>query len=195
MHILLTNIAASRGAMLAPRASTRLARTRPWRRCASMSAAAPPVTIDMVEAAAARIGDAVDVTPVLTSAALDAATGHRLFFKCENLQRTGSFKARGAANAVFALDAATAARGVVCHSSGNHGAAVAAAAKARGVPAVVVVPRTTVAAKVANIASFGARVVLCEPNGAARARAAAAEADALGGAAVLHPYDDALPRG
>ena len=114
VNILLTNIAASRS---------------PWRRCASMSAAAPPVTIDMVEAAAARISGAVDVTPVLTSAALDAATGHRLFFKCENLQRTGSFKARGAANAVFALDDATAARGVVCHSSGNHGAAVAAAAR------------------------------------------------------------------
>ena len=128
VNILLTNIAASRSAM------SYCVGKRPWRRCASMSAAAPPVTIDMVEAAAARIGDAVDVTPVLTSAALDAATGHRLFFKCENLQRTGSFKARGAANAVFALDDATAARGVVCHSSGNHGAAVAAAARASNRP-------------------------------------------------------------
>ena len=151
----------------------------------------PPVTIEMVEEAAARIRGAVDRTPVLTSAALNAATGHNLFFKCENLQRTGSFKARGAANAVFSLDDAIAAKGVVCHSSGNHGAAVAAAARARGVPAVVVVPRTTVDAKIQNIASFGARVVLCEPNPVARRETAAAESAALGGAEVLHPFDDA----
>ena len=93
-----------------------------------------------VLAAAARIAGRTEVTPVRRSGSLDALAGAELFFKCENLQHAGAFKFRGACNAVWALDEAQAARGVVTHSSGNHGAALALAARGRGIPAHVVVP-------------------------------------------------------
>lgn len=130
------------------------------------------------------------MTPVLTSAALDEKCGARLFFKCENFQKTGAFKARGAHNAVFALSEEEAARGVVTHSSGNHGAALALAARTRGIPATVVIPEGAAAPKVESVRRFGARIVLCAPTLAAR-EAEAARLQAETGAAFVHPSNDA----
>ena len=93
-----------------------------------------------VRAAARRIEPHVHRTPVVTSATLDRELGARIFFKCENLQKVGAFKARGAVNSVFLLDDAAASRGVITHSSGNHAAALALAARNRGIPAFVVMP-------------------------------------------------------
>src|SRR5262249_59787661 len=98
------------------------------------------VDLAVVRAAHARIAPHIQRTPVLSNAALDRAAGTTLFFKCENLQRVGAFKARGACNAVLSLSDAEAARGVVTHSSGNHGAALAWAARHRGNPAWIVMP-------------------------------------------------------
>src|SRR5688572_12795762 len=106
---------------------------------ANVDAACAPTFADVL-AAAARLAGRAHVTPVLRSRTLDALAGASLHFKCENLQRAGAFKFRGAANAVNALADAVAARGVVTHSSGNHGAALALAARERGIPAHVVVP-------------------------------------------------------
>lgn len=147
------------------------------------------VTLDDVRAAAARIAGHVHRTPVHTCAALDDATGAKLFFKCENFQRAGAFKARGAANAVLALAECDAARGVVTHSSGNHGAALALAARGRGIACTVVVPRTAPAAKLAAMRGYGARLVECEPSFAAR-EAACAAVMAETGATLVHPFDD-----
>ena len=130
-------------------------------------------------------------TPLLRSDWVDAAVGCSCYFKSEHLQRTGSFKYRGATNAVASLDADAAAKGVVAHSSGNHGAALAAAAHARGIPCCIVVPRTTPQAKVENMKRYGARVVLCEPTQTARAETSAAETRRMG-ATFVHPYDDPL---
>lgn len=143
-----------------------------------------------VRRAAARIAPHAAVTPVLTVPALDAAVGARLFFKCEHLQVSGAFKFRGACNAVWSLDTETAARGVVTHSSGNHGHALARAAATRGMTAHVVVPDGAVRAKVAAIEAAGAIVHRCAPTQAAReAAAAAVQKDT--GAALIHPYADA----
>ena len=140
-----------------------------------------------VRAAAARIGPYIHRTPVFTSAYLDGESGARLFFKAENLQKVGAFKMRGATNFVLQLSAAEARRGVVTHSSGNHGQAVAAAARARGVPATVVMPRSSSAVKRAAVAGYGARVELCADGDAARA-AAAERIVAEEGATLIHPY-------
>ncbi len=140
-----------------------------------------------VRAAAARIAPYVHRTPVVTSAQLDAATGARLFFKCENLQKVGAFKIRGATNFVLQLAPATAARGVVTHSSGNHGQAVAAAACRRGVPATVVMPRSAAPVKRRAVADYGARVVTCADGDQARS-AAAADLVARTGGTLIHPY-------
>ena len=142
-----------------------------------------------VLAAAARIAGHAHPTPVATSRTLDAATGARLHFKCEHLQRIGAFKFRGACNAVCSLDAATAGRGVVTHSSGNHGAALALAAQLRGIPCHVVVPDGAVRAKLAAIEHYGAILHRCAPTIAAReALCAAVQADT--GATAVHPYTD-----
>ena len=143
-------------------------------------------TLDDVRRAAARIEPYVHRTPVLTCSYLDAASGARLFFKCENLQKVGAFKIRGATNFVQQLSAAQAARGVVTHSSGNHGQAVAAAARARGVPATVVMPESSAAVKRAAVAGYGARVVPCADGD--QARTAAAERFVEEGATLIHPY-------
>jgi threonine dehydratase len=142
-----------------------------------------------VLAAAARIAPYAHRTPVLRSRSLDELTGATLHFKCENLQRVGAFKFRGACNAVFALDEATAARGVVTHSSGNHGAALALAARVRGIPAHVVVHEGAVARKLAAIEAHGAVIHRCAPTIAAR-EAAAARVQADTGATLVHPYTD-----
>lgn len=148
------------------------------------------VTYPMVLAAAQRIRSSVYTTPLLTSAYVDAAVGVNCYFKAEHLQRTGSFKMRGAANAVFSATDEDAARGFVAHSAGNHGAALAAASEARGVPCTIVVPSDTPVAKVRNIERYGATCVLCEPNQKARAEGAASEAARMGGATIVPPYDD-----
>src|ERR1700688_3917555 len=116
----------------------------------------------------ARIIPRIHRTPVLTSASLDAITGARLFFKCENLQKTGSFKIRGASNAILSLTEEEAARGIVTQSSGNHGAAVACAAAWRGVPAFIVMPKNAPQVKTRAIEGYGGKVVFCEPTVTAR---------------------------
>ena len=149
-----------------------------------------PEFADVAEAAR-RIEGHVHRTPVLTSRSLNAEFGAELFFKCENLQRVGAFKARGAANAVLALDPDVAARGVATHSSGNHGAALALAAATRGVPAWVVVPQNAPAVKRAAVVRYGATVVDCAPTLAAR-ESTLETVVAKTGATLVHPYDDAL---
>jgi threonine dehydratase len=140
-----------------------------------------------VERAAARIAAHAQRTPVLRSRSLDALAGAKLWFKCENFQRAGAFKFRGACNAVWALDAAAAARGVVTHSSGNHGAALALAARTRGIAAHVVVPDGAVQSKLAAIEAFGATLHRCAPTMAAR-EAEAERVRVATGATLVHPY-------
>lgn len=146
--------------------------------------------IEQIHDAAARIAPYAVVTPVLRSARLDALVGAELHFKCENLQRGGAFKFRGACNAVWSLDDEQAARGVVTHSSGNHGNALALAAATRGIPAHVVVPEGAVRAKLEAIEQAGAVLHRCAPTQAAR-EAAAAEVQQQTGAELVHPYADA----
>lgn len=142
-----------------------------------------------IQAAAARIAPYAEVTPVRRSDALDALAGATLHFKCENLQRGGAFKFRGACNAVWALDDAAAARGVVTHSSGNHGNALALAAGTRGIRAHVVVPEGAVRAKLEAIERAGATLHRCAPTQAAR-EATTAQLVQDTGAVLVHPYAD-----
>jgi threonine dehydratase len=130
-------------------------------------------------------------TPVVTCAGLDRIVGARLFFKCENLQKIGAFKARGATNAVLSLAEAEARRGVASHSSGNHAAALARAAALRGVPAHIVMPRNAPDVKRAAVAGYGAEITDCEPTLAAR-ESALAELVERTGATFIHPYDDPI---
>src|SRR5206468_10690312 len=116
-----------------------------------IEAQAVSVDFNNIRAAHERICAYIKRTPVLTSSRLDEASGASLFFKCENFQKIGAFKARGATNAVFSLDEATAQRGVATHSSGNHGAAVARAAKLRGIPAHIVMPSNSATVKIARL--------------------------------------------
>lgn len=145
---------------------------------------------DDILLASRRIAGHVVLTPVLRSSSLDAAAGCEMHFKCENLQRGGAFKFRGACNAVFALDDAAAARGVVTQSSGNHGAAVAMACRLRGIPATVVVPEGAARVKLDAIARQGATIVRCAPNQAARDATTAQVIEDTGGT-LIHPFDDA----
>lgn len=147
-------------------------------------------TYDDVLAARERIAAYIHHTPVLTSSYLNQLTGAELFFKCENLQKVGAFKARGACNAVFGLDDRAAANGVATHSSGNHAGALSYAAARRGIGATVVMPCNAPAAKKAAVVSYGGRIVECEPTQAAR-EAALADVIAQTGADAVHPYDDA----
>ncbi|MBW8374153.1 pyridoxal-phosphate dependent enzyme [Stenotrophomonas sp.] len=149
----------------------------------------PLPCVDDVLAAAARIAAHACVTPVLRSRTLDAMTGATVVFKAEHLQRSGAFKFRGACNAVWALDDAQARRGVVTHSSGNHGAALALAARTRGIACHVVVPEGAVAAKLANIGRHGATLWRCDASIAAR-EAMCAQVQAETGATLVHPYTD-----
>ena len=139
--------------------------------------------------AAARIAPHAHVTPVLRSRSLDEAAGAHLHFKAEHLQRVGAFKFRGACNAVWSLADEVAARGVATHSSGNHGAALALAARVRGIPCHVVVPEGAVQAKLAAIERAGAILHRCAPTIAAR-EAACARVQSDTGATVVHPYTD-----
>src|SRR5260370_42643210 len=119
--------------------------------------------LDSIRAAHERIRSYTKRTPVLTSSRLDEACSAQLFLKCENFQKIGAFKALGATNAVFALDDATAKRGVATHSSGNHGTALARAAKLRKIPAHIVMPKNSTKVKVRAVESYGGHVVFCEP--------------------------------
>src|SRR5271165_1857007 len=121
----------------------------------------PPGWTDIV-AAHERIAPRIHRTPVLTSSSLDTMAGVRLFFKCDNFQKTGSFKIRGAANAILSLTEEEVSRGIVTQSSGNHGAAVARAAAWRGVPAWIVMPKNAPVVKVRAIEGYGGKVIFCE---------------------------------
>ncbi len=135
-----------------------------------------------------RIRAIVRRTPVERSSSLDALAGARLFFKCENLQRTGSFKLRGALHAVLGLPETQARRGVAAHSSGNHGLALAYAARIRGVPCTVVMPESAAPPKRAGVSRLGARVVLCPPGQVAR-EAALRRVLEQTQAMEIHPHD------
>ncbi|MET3791404.1 beta-hydroxyaspartate dehydratase BhcB [Aquamicrobium terrae] len=153
-----------------------------------VSSPALPTYADVV-AAHERIAPFVHRTPVLTSAYLDALTGASLFFKCENFQKAGAFKARGASNAVFGLSAEQAGKGVATHSSGNHGLSLSYAAGRRGIPCTVVMPRTAPQAKKDAVKGYGGRVVECEASTSSR-EAVFAEVVAETGAEFVHPYND-----
>jgi len=146
-------------------------------------------TLAQIREAAVRISPYVHRTPVFTCRSLDAMTGATLFFKCENLQKVGAFKARGATNAIFSLADREAALGVATHSSGNHAAALALAARWRGIRAYVVMPENAPAVKQRAVAGYGAEIVPCRSTLAAREEMLA-EVVARTGAAVIHPYDD-----
>jgi threonine dehydratase len=146
-------------------------------------------TIDDIKQAAERIRPFVHRTPVLTSVSLNAILGLQLFFKCENFQKTGAYKFRGATNAVLSLSDEEVARGVATHSSGNHAAALSLAARERGITAYIVMPSNAPAVKKAAVAGYGGKIVFCEPTLQARESALF---DVVGqtGATVVHPYND-----
>ena len=153
------------------------------------AAGCQPPSWQAILEAHARIAPRVHRTPVLTSASLNAMTGAQLFFKCENLQKTGSFKIRGASNAILSLTEKEVARGIVTQSSGNHGAAVACAAAWRGVPAWIVMPKNAPVVKTRAIEGYGGKVVFCEPTVTAR-KATCDRVQRETGAHLVHPYDD-----
>src|SRR5215207_5519413 len=136
-----------------------------------------------------RIRPYIHRTPVLTSERLDAASGGKLFFKCENFQKVGAFKARGAVNAIFALTDAEAQRGVATHSSGNHAAALARAARLRGLPAYIVMPSNSSKAKVRAVEGYGGKITMCEPTQSAR-ESTCAKIMAETGATLIHPFEN-----
>ncbi|WP_299850228.1 beta-hydroxyaspartate dehydratase BhcB [uncultured Roseovarius sp.] len=146
-------------------------------------------TIEDMLAAEGRIKPYVHRTPVLTSQFINELSGAELFFKCENLQKAGAFKARGASNAVFGLNDEQAAKGVATHSSGNHGTCLSYAAGRRGIPCTVVMPHTAPQAKKDAVRGYGGHVVECEPSTTSR-EAVFAEVVAETGAEFVHPYND-----
>jgi threonine dehydratase len=153
------------------------------------------ITLDVVREAHARIAALVHRTAVLGSAVLDAQTGARLFFKCENFQRAGVFKARGAFNAVYSLSDADASRGVVTSSSGNQAAALSLAARERGIAAYIAMPKVALRSKVAAVQRYGGNIVWVEARDAVPTseeyESTAASIQARTGASPVHPYNDA----
>jgi threonine dehydratase len=146
-------------------------------------------TLEDITTAAARIKAHAHRTPILTSRTMDALSGGSLFFKCENLQRMGAFKFRGAVNAVFSLEEAEARRGVVTHSSGNHAQALALAARIRGIPACIVMPRDAPRVKVEAVRGYGAQIVFSGNAPGDRERTLTDVAE-KSGAVFIHPSDD-----
>lgn len=142
-----------------------------------------------IHEAAKRIKPYVNKTPVLTSTYLNQVTQANLFFKCENFQKIGAFKCRGACNAVFSLSDEKAVNGVATHSSGNHGQALALAAKLRGIKAYIVMPRTAPSVKVQAVKYYGGEILFCEPNLKAREQKLA-EVLKSTGAHFVPPYND-----
>jgi len=147
------------------------------------------VDLPRIHEAHTRIRPHINRTPILTSSRLDAATGASLFFKCENFQKIGAFKARGATNAVLVLDEISARRGVATHSSGNHAQAVARAARLRKIPAHIVMPSNSSKVKVRGVEGYGGKIILCQPNETAR-DVACAEVIATTGATLIHPFEN-----
>jgi threonine dehydratase len=147
------------------------------------------VNLDTIRAADQRIRSYIHRTPVLTNSWLNDACRAFLFFKCENFQKVGAFKARGATNAVFALDDETAQRGVATHSSGNHGAAVARAAKLRGISAHIVMPSNSAKVKIRAVEGYSAQVVFCEPPEESR-EIKCAEVINKTGATLIHSFEN-----
>ena len=148
-----------------------------------------PISADDVRRAAERLAPWVHRTPVMTSKALDARCGGAVFLKCENLQKIGAFKFRGAMNALLQLGDDQRQGGVITHSSGNHAQAVALAGRLLEVPVTVVMPRTAPAVKQAATAGYGARIVLCEPTIASREETVKFEIERHG-FTLVHPYND-----
>lgn len=142
-----------------------------------------------IREAHARIKPFIHRTPVLTCRAIDDMLGATLFFKCENLQKVGAFKIRGACNAVYSLDDTESENGVAAHSSGNHGAALARAAQWRGIKAYVVMPENSSAVKLKAVAGYGAEIILCKPTQKAREEDLKRVIQSTG-AALIHPYND-----
>lgn len=139
--------------------------------------------------AAERIRPYAHRTPVVSCESLNRRIGAQVFLKCENLQKVGAFKFRGACNAVFSLSGKDAERGVICHSSGNHAQALALAAQMRGLPAYIVMPSNAPRVKKAAVEGYGGRITYCEPTLEARETTQARIVQATG-ATVIHPYDD-----
>jgi threonine dehydratase len=142
-----------------------------------------------IRAAHERIRPYIHRTPVFTSTRLNDANATSLFFKCENFQKVGAFKARGATNAVFALDEAKAQRGVATHSSGNHAAALSRAATLRGIPAYIVMPSNSAKVKVRAVEDYGGQIVFCEPVQTAREEACANLIEKTG-ATLIHSFEN-----
>jgi threonine dehydratase len=147
------------------------------------------LNLDTIRTAHERIRPYIHRAPILTNSWLNDACRVSLFFKCENFQKVGAFKARGATNAVFALDDETARRGVATHSSGNHGAAVARAAKLRGIAAHIVMPSNSAKVKIRAVESYGAQVVFCEPTEESR-EIKCAEVISKTGATSIHSFEN-----
>ncbi len=148
-----------------------------------------PITLSDIRQAAERINPLIHRTPVLTSETLNRKSGAQLFFKCENFQRAGAFKMRGAANAVLSLSDTDRVKGVATHSSGNHGQALAKAAQSVGIPAYIVMPRTAPEVKKRAVAEYGAEIIFCEPTLQAREDTLNQVIDRTG-ATFVHPYNN-----
>ena len=148
-----------------------------------------PLTLDDIYAAAERIKPYIHRTPILTNENLNQKVGAQVFLKCENFQKVGAFKFRGACNAVFSLSDEEAACGVSTHSSGNHAQALALAARLRGIPAYIVMPNNAPAVKKAAVAGYGGKITFCEPTLDARESTLAQIVEATG-SAIVHPYND-----
>ena len=148
-----------------------------------------PPTLQDIQQAARRIKPYIHRTPVLTNESLNQAVGANVFLKCENMQKVGAFKFRGASNAVWSLSEEEAAHGVCTHSSGNHAQALALAARMRGIPAYIVMPNNAPSVKKNAVAGYGGQITFCEPT--LEARESTLERIQLDtGASVVHPYND-----
>ena len=157
---------------------------------ATHTSVTPQPDLRAIREAHRRIAPRIHRTPVLTSSSLDEIAGAKIFFKCENLQKTGSFKIRGATNAVFSLSDEEAKRGVVAPSSGNHAAALALAARSRGIPAWLIMPSNSSEVKKRAVEAYGGKITESEPNIASR-ETVAAEVLKRTAAHLVHPYNDA----
>ena len=146
-------------------------------------------TVKDIQEAHARIASYIHRTPILESRALNKIIGCELVFKAENFQKIGAFKARGGCNAILSMNKARLQKGVVTHSSGNHGAALAWAAALRGAPCTVVMPENAPSVKIAAVKGYGAKIVLCEPTMAAR-ESNVARLIERHSFSLVHPYDD-----
>lgn len=145
--------------------------------------------IETIKEAQLRIEPYIHKTPVLSSTTLDGLAGKRLYFKCECFQKGGAFKFRGASNAIFSLTDEEAAKGVVTHSSGNHAAAVSLAAKLRGIPAYIVIPKNAPKCKVENVKRYGGQVIWSETTMLSR-ESTASKVQQETGAVLIHPFND-----